>query len=164
LPEIIINSGKNIVDTMDSADLEILKLLSQNSRMHSTEIAQKLGLATSTVHKRINLLEKSGVIERFTIVMDPSNVGMNITTYIGINIDQSKRINIINKLKNIDDVIEIYELLEPYDLFLKVRTFDINSLKENVLRTINELDGVEESSSLLTTKRHKEVPCCILKR
>ncbi len=130
--------------------------------MHSTDMAKELGVATSTIHKRIKNLESEDIIENFTIITDPSKLDLNITTFIGLNIDSSRRINIINKLNNIEDVLEIYELLEPYDLFLKVRTFDINSLKNNVLRIINEIDGVLGSSSLITTKRHKEKACNIL--
>jgi len=147
---------------MDELDIFILKFLSRNGRMHSTDMAKELGVATSTIHKRIKHLESDGIIENFTIITDPSKLDLNITTFIGLNIDSSRRINIINKLNNIEDVLEIYELLEPYDLFLKVRTFDINSLKNNVLRIINEIDGVLGSSSLITTKRHKEKACNIL--
>ena len=143
-------------------DIFILKFLSRNGRMHSTDMSKELGVATSTIHKRIKNLESEGIIENFTIITDPSKLDLNITTFIGLNIDSSHRINIINKLNDIEDILEIYELLEPYDLFLKVRTFDINSLKNNVLRIINEIEGVLGSSSLITTKRHKEKACNIL--
>jgi len=149
---------------MDEVDFAIMEHLTRNCRMHSTEIASNLGLATSTVHKRIEKLRNSGIIKEFTIVVDPSSVGLNITTYIGINIDPSKRIGIINKLKNVDDVLGIYELLEPYDLLVKVRTFDMHSLKENVLHLLNNMDGVQDSTSLLTTKCHKEEACNLLRR
>ena len=85
--------------------------------MHSTDMAKKLGVATSTIHKRIKSLESEGIIENFTIITDPSKLDLNITTFIGLNIDSSRRISIINRLNNIEDILEIYELLEPYDLF-----------------------------------------------
>jgi len=132
--------------------------------MHSTEIASTLGIATSTVHKRIEKLQSSGIVKQFTVLVDPVSIGMNVTSYIGLRIEQSKRISIINKLKNVNDILEIYELLEPYDLLLKVRTFDIHSLKENVIQVINNIDGVLESNSLLTTKCHKERTCLLLKK
>lgn len=149
---------------MDELDIAILKNLSTNGRMHSTELAKTLGVATSTIHKRIKNLESDGIIEKFTVIINPSTLDLNITTYIGINIDSNHRIAIINKLMNISDVLEVYELLEPYDLLIKVRTFDINSLKNNVLRVFNEMDGVIGTSTLITTKRHKEDACNILKK
>ena len=141
---------------MDNLDCSILCHLCKNSRASTTEIAQKLGVAPSTVHNRINRLKESGIIERFTIILDPAAVGQNVTAYIGINIESTKRIAVINQLQKIDDVVEVYELLEPYDLFIKVRTNDISSLKERVLHPINDLNGVLDSSTILTTKRHKE--------
>ncbi|AGB49664.1 transcriptional regulator [Methanomethylovorans hollandica DSM 15978] len=149
---------------MDDLDFAILEHLTHNSRIHSTEIASNLGLATSTVHKRIEKLQSSGVVKQFTILIDPMSIGLNVTTYIGLRIEQSKRISVINKLKNINDVLEIYELLEPYDLLLKVRTCDIHSLKENVIHVLTNIDGVLESNSLLTTKCHKEKTCIMLRK
>ena len=149
---------------MDNIDFAILEHLTQNSRTHSTEIANDLGLATSTVHKRIEKLQSNGIVRQFTVLVDPVSVGLNVTTYIGLRIEQNKRINVINKLKNINDILEIYELLEPYDLLLKVRTCDIHSLKENVLHILNNIDGVIESNSLLTTKCHKEKTCVLSKK
>lgn len=149
---------------MDDLDFAILEHLTQNSRIHSTEIASNLGLATSTVHKRIEKLQSSGIVKQFTVLIDPASVGLNVTTYIGLRIEQSKRISVINKLKNVNDVLEIYELLEPYDLLLKVRTYDIHSLKENVIQVLNNIDGVLESNSLLTTKCHKEKTCVMLRK
>jgi len=146
---------------MDDLDRSILWHLCTNSRASSTEIAKKLGVAPSTVHNRINRLKESGVIEQFTVILDPAIVGQNVTAYIGINIESAKRIAIINQLQKIEDVLEIYELLEPYDLFIKVRTADIGSLKEHVLHAINNFDGVLDSSTILTTKRHKETSSTI---
>lgn len=147
---------------MDELDLAILGYLSRNSRMHSTEIASIVGVATSTVHKRIEKMRESGIIEEFTIKVDPSVMGLNITTFIGVNIDSNKRINVLNKLKLIDDILEIYELLEPYDILLKVQTFDVHSLKQNVLQVLGEMDGVRESTSLLVTKCHKNKSSSVL--
>ncbi len=146
---------------MDKIDLEILGYLSRNSRMHSTEIASGIGVATSTVHKRIEKMRESGVIKEFTIKIDPSIVGLNATSFVGLNIDSSKRINVLNKLKQIDDILEIYELLEPYDILLKVQTLDVHSLKQNVLQALCGMDGVAEATSLLTTKCHKDKPSTI---
>ena len=149
---------------MDEIDLGILDHLSRNSRTHSTEIAGSLGVATSTVHKRIERMRESGAIREFTIKADPFAVRLNITTFIVVNIDSSKRINILSKLKSVDDILEVYELLEPYDLLLKVQTFDIHSLKQNVLQVLGDMDGIRGTVSLHATKCHKERGFAVLSR
>jgi len=147
---------------MDKTDIAILKHLCRDCRTHNTKIAKDLGIAPSTVYKRITHLVQNNVIERFVAVLNPEKLGHAITTYIGINIEPSKKIAIINRLELIPDVLEIYELLEPYDLFIKVRTFDIISLKKNVISVLHTTDGVIDTSTILTTKRHKEIPTAIL--
>ncbi len=149
---------------MDEVDIAILERLSENCRMHSTVIANELGVATSTVHKRIDKLHSSGIIKEFTIRVDPAVVGFNITTFVGINIEPTKRSSVIENLKDLEDVLEIYELLEPYDLLLKVQSFDVHSLKEKVLNPIAVIDGIKRSSNILTTKCHKERSLSIRKR
>jgi Lrp/AsnC family transcriptional regulator for asnA, asnC and gidA len=146
---------------MDKTDLTILHKLSRDSRTHCTEIAGELGVATSTIHKRVNQLYNEGVIEQFTIILNPEKSGNMLTTFIGINVDAAKKEEVIKTLKSIDYVLEIYELLEPYDLFVKVRTQDIRELKENVLRVINGTSGILNTSSILTTRRHKESACVV---
>jgi Lrp/AsnC family transcriptional regulator, regulator for asnA, asnC and gidA len=146
---------------MDSTDQTIIDRLSRDSRTHCTEIASELGVATSTVHKRVNQMYNDGVIEQFTVVLNPDKTGMALTTFIGINVDGNHKQEVIEILKSLKNVLEVYEILEPYDIFIKVRTMDISELKETVLRVIANTDGVLNSSSILTTIRHKERTCVI---
>ena len=148
---------------MDGTDLKILEILSRNAREKYKDISKMMGVATSTIHNRVQKMVEGGLIERFTIIPDPMKMGHGITTYVGVNIDHEKKEAIIDKLVPIGEVLEIYELLEPYDLFIKARTDTIESLKDDVLRVISEIDGVSGLSSILTTKRYKEVTCNISK-
>lgn len=145
--------------TMDKTDRTIIHILSQDSRVHCTDIASELGVATSTVHKRVNQMFNEGVIERFTLILNPEKTGTAMTTFVGINVDGNHKEEIIDALKSLPNVLEVYELLEPYDIFIKVRTKDITGLKENVLRVISGMKGVLNTSSVLTTRRHKESSC-----
>lgn len=147
---------------MDGTDRTIIKMLSKDSRTHCTEIANELGVATSTVHKRVNQLYSDGVIEQFTIVLNPEKTGVALTTFIGINVDSGRKDEVIKTLRSLPYVLEVYELLEPYDIFIKVRTRDISELKENVLRVLSNTKGVLNTSSILTTRRHKENACIVM--
>ena len=69
--------------------------------MRSTCMVKKLGVATSTIHKHIKNLESEGIIEIFTIITDPSKLDLNITTFIGLNIDSRRRINIVKRCAGI---------------------------------------------------------------
>ncbi|MEZ5336225.1 MAG: hypothetical protein R2741_13865 [Methanolobus sp.] len=55
-------------------------------------------------------MRETGTIREFTVKVDTARVEAERYYFIGVNIEQSKRINIINRIKNIDDVLEVYEL------------------------------------------------------
>jgi len=142
---------------MDYINYKILEKLAENSRTPLSEIAAELNVATSTVHKRLHGLQESEVIEKFTLIVNPTSSSLNmVTAYIGIEVERDKLNSVIDTLKSIDEVLEIYETLEPYDIFIKVRAKGIYELKRNVIGVLSQREGVINVSSILTTVRHKE--------
>ncbi|HEC56376.1 MAG TPA: Lrp/AsnC family transcriptional regulator [Candidatus Syntrophoarchaeum butanivorans] len=133
----------------------ILERLAVNARVSMSELAKELNCSVSTIHKRMNQLERCGIIEQFTIITNTELTG-GITAFIGLAIEDRDPEEVVAELKERQDVLEIYETLEPYDLFLKVRTTDIHTLKNEIINPISQIDGVVEVRSILTTRRHKE--------
>ncbi|MHC1566100.1 MAG: Lrp/AsnC family transcriptional regulator [Candidatus Syntropharchaeales archaeon] len=142
-----------LIDDMSGV---ILKRLAANARVSMSELAKELNCSVSTIHKRMKQLEERGIIEQFTIVTNSELTG-NITAFIGVVIEEREAVDVLDELEERSDILEIYETLEPYDLFLKVRTTDIHTLKNELINPISEIDGVLEVRSILTTRRHKEV-------
>lgn len=141
--------------TMDYLNYKILEKLAENARVPLSEIAAELKIATSTVHKRMQSMQDAHIIEQFSIIVDPAALNL-ITAFIGIEVEQDKLKKVISMLKEIDEVLEVYETLEPYDLFIKVRAKGIYELKRNVIGALAQIEGVINMSSILTTVRHKE--------
>ena len=139
---------------MDEKDIEILKELIKNANVTLGQLAGKLNMSISTIHKRLNNLNKH-VIEQYTVVVDPKLVGINIIAFLGISLDFTFKENIIEYLKERKWAQEIYELLEPFDLFVKVKVGGIKDLKD-IIREVSNLEGVREVSSFIVTERHKE--------
>lgn len=68
----------------DETDLEIIKILQQNSRIRYQEIGELVHLTGQAVKNRIVRLEKLGVIEGYTIKTNLSKLGQEITAFITI--------------------------------------------------------------------------------
>ena len=60
---------------MDQLDFQILELLSNNSRISVTEISKQIGRSHSATRLRLAKIVDSGVIEKFTIVIDEEIYG-----------------------------------------------------------------------------------------
>ncbi len=61
---------------VDELDKVILKELSFNSRMDCVKLSQFIGLTPPAVSKRLRRLEKSGIIQKYSLFMDLSKLGL----------------------------------------------------------------------------------------
>ncbi|MEM2454494.1 MAG: winged helix-turn-helix transcriptional regulator, partial [Candidatus Bathyarchaeia archaeon] len=61
---------------MDQVDLQILRILKENSRIKYVEIAKAVGLTEGAVRRRIKQLKENGIIRKFTIETSIELVGL----------------------------------------------------------------------------------------
>jgi DNA-binding Lrp family transcriptional regulator len=105
---------------IDEIDILILRVLSEDARTPLREIAEKTGLAVSTIHSRITRLVSEGIIERFTIRIDPEKFGY-ITAFILLDTDGEKTEDVLKELAKKEYVLEAYESLGKFNVVLKVK-------------------------------------------
>ena len=63
---------------MDATDKKILELLQTNGRITVKEITQTISLTAPAVSERIKRLEKDGIIEGYTAIINPKKMGRTI--------------------------------------------------------------------------------------
>ena len=61
---------------IDKIDLEILKILSNDSKITFQDIAKKLDVSNTTIHVRVKRMQRLGVIKNFTITIDYNKLGL----------------------------------------------------------------------------------------
>ena len=66
---------------MDRTDLRILEALQQHGHLSAAEVAERVGLTTSTCWRRISALEESGVIRSRVALLDREKVGLTVTVF-----------------------------------------------------------------------------------
>ena len=62
------------LDGLDELDQKIVQLLIQNARMSYSEIGQKIGISRVAVKMRVQALEKRGIIEEYTTIINPQKI------------------------------------------------------------------------------------------
>jgi DNA-binding Lrp family transcriptional regulator len=68
-------------EDLDSTDHQIIELLSENARRTMADIGDKVGLSASAVTRRIERLERTGVISGYTVVIDHRKAGRPIQAF-----------------------------------------------------------------------------------
>ena len=143
---------------MDITDKKILKILSKNANISSTEISGLVNLSVPAVNKRILRLQKEGIINFFTIVTDPKKLDKTITAFVFIVMQYGDSIkSLLQYAKNESDVLECYAITGEYDYMLKICATDIESLEEKILKIKNN-KGVMKSHTMISLMEHKYHP------
>lgn len=143
---------------MDITDKKILKILSKNANISSTEISGLVNLSVPAVNKRILRLQKEGIINFFTIVTDPKKLDKTITAFVFIVMQYGDSIkSLLQYAKNDSDVLECYSITGEYDYMLKICATDIESLEEKILKIKNN-KGVMKSHTMISLMEHKYHP------
>ena len=67
------------MDTIDETDLKILRILQDNSKTTTREIAEILNLSPSPVYERTRKLESKGYIKKYVAILDKKLIQRPIT-------------------------------------------------------------------------------------
>ena len=138
--------------TLDKLDIEILRRLQANARTPYQDIADELLISAGTVHGRLAKLKEAGVITGSKFTVDPRMIGLEVTTFIGVNLrsanDLKKTIEI---MRGFEEVVEVHYTTGQYGLFVKVMVESTKALHHfllNKLQTIPEIHSTETFVSL----------------
>ncbi len=144
---------------VDELDLTILSELSADASISVPKLSQKIKVNPSVVYSRIKRLVKKKLIERFTIVVNDQELGFQVKSLAGINMDSKKRDSVIDELFKIDGVREIAEVTGRFDILVTLYAHSLDEMYVIVSEKIGKIDGVLSSESFIEMKtREKAMP------
>ena len=144
---------------VDELDLEILSELSNDASISVPRLSKKINVNSSVVYSRIKRLVKRNLIERFTIVVNDTELGYTVKALTGINMDTKKRDHIIEELFKIDGVREIAEVTGRFDILVTMYAKSLDQMHKMVSERIGRIDGIQSSESFIEMKtRAKAMP------
>ena len=136
--------------TIDSVDREILSYLVANARIPFAEIAKELIVSPGTIHARVRKMEERGIIKKYSISINYTDLGYRFTAYLGIFVDQtSNSEQIVKELKKIPEVTVAHLVTGQYSVFCKIRTQDTSHGKDVIYR-INTIAGILRTETMIS--------------
>lgn len=135
---------------MDAIDRKIIACLSENSKQNIKDISQQVGLSVSPTFERIKKLERSGVIQKYTIEVDPKFMGRELLVLVQIILNNHSREVIDHfkkEIKAIDEVIDCYHVSGHYDYLVKVGVNDIQEYQKLLIDKLSIIKGVSNVTS-----------------
>jgi len=141
--------------SLDKKDIAIITLLKENSRLSVRDIAKKTGIRPSTVHQRMTVLKREGVIEKYTVKLNNKEVQENFIVFLWIKIKPSAKLD--DKWINNVHVKEVFGITGEYDMLLKLKFADIEEFNDFVIKFRKEASVVATLTSVSTATIKEEI-------
>ena len=101
---------------MDEIDLAIIENLKKDARTSFREIARKLKVSPDTIVNRFRMLQKNGVIQGSTVVINPEKIGYRSMVVFMIDAEPEYSSQVLNKLIEIKGIILATKIMGDCDL------------------------------------------------
>jgi len=122
---------------MDELDLQIIKLLQEDSRVSYGKIASKLGVSVGTVYNRIKDLEDKGVLRGYTVMVDPVKVGYGTIAIVLVQAEGAHLVEVENEIAKINNVVAVYDITGDFDIAVIARFKDRSDLNSFVKKLLS---------------------------
>ncbi len=155
------NTYNNAMEKIDSLDKKILEIISNNARIPFKDVAAECGVSRAAIHQRVQRLIDMGVIIGSGYHVNPSSLGYNTCTYVGITLERGSMYeSVCNELSKIQEVVECHFTTGPYTMLVKLYARDNAHLMELLNNKMQAIAGVVSTETLISLKQSikKEVP------
>ncbi len=108
---------------LDRHDVSILDILQENSQIPRLELAERVGLSSSQCFRRLKRLEDTGIIERYTAILNKDKAGIDVSAAIMVQYRKSEvnaRQKTIELVQKTSVIHECYSVTGEYDFMLRV--------------------------------------------
>ncbi|GAB3618939.1 Lrp/AsnC family transcriptional regulator [Glutamicibacter endophyticus] len=134
---------------LDDVDRAIMAELTRDGRQSVTTVAQKVHVSRAHAYSRISRLQDSGVITRYTAVIDPVKAGLTASAYVTLKLRQHSWRELRDHLASIPEVHHVGLVGGNFDVILLVRAKDNLDLRRVVFEHLQSLPTVLDTQTLL---------------
>ncbi|HID72907.1 TPA: Lrp/AsnC family transcriptional regulator, partial [Candidatus Micrarchaeota archaeon] len=124
-------------------------------------LAQRLGIPQTTLHSRVKRLVSEGVIEKFTVKVNPAKLGFEVTALIHVMVKEGRMLEAARIIARSPNAVAVYDITGEYDLLIIARFRRIDEL-DRFVKWVNGLDPVSRTVTSIVLRVVKEEPNSIL--
>ena len=152
---------------IDDIDRSILNKLQKNGRLSNVQLAAEVGLSESACLRRVKLLEESGIIDRYVMLINQSAIGKPGNVFVRVTLEGQQREILAAfeaEVRKVAEVMECYLMSGDFDYLLRVITRD-NDDYVRVHNKLTSLPGVlrvQSSFAMKTVLDKTEMPINVM--
>ncbi len=149
---------------LDRIDLLLLAELQRAGRQTNAELAERVHLSPSACLRRVQRLEREGVIAGYRVELDPERLGLGLQAFVRVQLarhDADAVAAFAGFVNEWDEVIACHALTGDMDYLVHVVVRDLEHFSRFLLdRLLNQTGVADVNSSfvLRTVKAYRGLP------
>ncbi len=140
---------------VDDTSKKVLAEYLQDSRQSFREVARKIGISSGTVASRIKEMEESGVIKKYTTLLNYEKLGFELTAVTEITVSEGMMIEVGNEISKIDHTVGVYNVTGDSDI-LVIAKFRSRATLSDFTKTILKMEHVVRTKTHVVLNTLKE--------
>lgn len=133
------------IAALDEIDCRILSELQASGRLSNQELSDRVGLSPSPCLRRVRQLEGDGIIARYVALVDPDTVGLSVTAFVRIRLDQQDDRHLAlfeSAIAEFPEVMECYLMTGETDYQLRVLVRSLGEFEDFLRHRLTRVAGV----------------------
>jgi Lrp/AsnC family transcriptional regulator len=135
---------------LDERDRAILAILQVDAMTPVAEIAERIGLSTTPCWRRIQRLERDGIIRRRVALLDAAALNVPVSVFVAVRTNQHTAAwleRFRRVLEDIPEIVEAYRMSGEIDYLLRVVVPDIAGYDVVYKQLIEKIELADVTSS-----------------
>ena len=132
---------------LDDIDRRILAALQNDGRITNQDLSERVGLSPSPCLRRLRALETSGKIFRYVALVDPDQVGLPVTAFVRVRLDQQDDRHLAlfeEAVATFPEVMECYLMTGDADYQLRILVRSLSAFEDFLRQKLTRIEGVSQ--------------------
>jgi DNA-binding Lrp family transcriptional regulator len=148
--------------SLDSGDVKILRIVQENCRLTARQISDRTGLPVTTVFAKIKRAERLGLVKGYNAILDATKLGASTTAFIFASFaykneeKATSQRKVAKEIGDFPEVQEVHIISGEWDILIKVKVRDVDSVGKFVVDKLRLVRGVEKTLTCLVFESEKE--------
>ena len=135
-------------DQLDAIDRSLLRLLQEDGRRTTLDLAARVGLSPTGTSQRVKRLFRHGFITAVRAVLNPQKIGRGTLVFIEVRLDQAAP-HVFDRfaeaVAKAPEVLECHMVVGGFDYLVKARISEMAAYQDFLKRVILPLPGVRDT-------------------
>ena len=144
---------------MDVIDYKILRELRRDGRISNVALAERVSLSASACLRRVQELERTGVIRGYRVVTNPELMGRGLAAYVMVGLSSHTKAaqeNFEWAMATAPEVVECHNIAGAFEYILRVESVDLVEYKRFHTEVLGTQSHVHAITSYIVMDSSKD--------